>query len=83
MEQALQHNESGLNAFEESSEDHELKYILIRNKALFLERMDRFTEGLQVIQDNWHLIPKVRQNRKHARLLLGSSRNAPPLRTIG
>lgn len=61
MEQALQHNESGLKAFDENSEDHELKYILIRNKALFLERMDRFTEGLQVIQDNWHLIPKIRQ----------------------
>ena len=61
MEEALRFANSGLDAFEKTGENQEIKHILIRNKALYLERMDRLTEGLKVVQDHWHLLSQMKQ----------------------
>ncbi|SDW64312.1 Tetratricopeptide repeat-containing protein [Marininema mesophilum] len=53
MEKALEFANSGLDTFNENAGRNYVKYILIRNKAVFLERLGKFVEGLKVLQDVW------------------------------
>ena len=59
LEGALRFTESGLEAFNEEGERLHNKYTLLRNKAIYLERMGRVAEALKVVQDVWEELPKM------------------------
>ncbi|SFS90627.1 helix-turn-helix domain-containing protein [Marininema halotolerans] len=60
IEKALEFVNSGLAAFRDEEERQYVKFTLIRNKIVFLERLGRLAEGLKVIQDIWDDILKHR-----------------------
>ncbi|SDX38658.1 Tetratricopeptide repeat-containing protein [Marininema mesophilum] len=53
MEKALEFVNSGLDAFYEDDDRQYVKFKLLRNKVIFLERLGKNVEGLKVIQDVW------------------------------
>ncbi|MFC4076317.1 tetratricopeptide repeat protein [Salinithrix halophila] len=59
IEKALEFTESGLDAFQESGGRGYVKYVLLRNKAVYLERLGRVNEGLRVIQEAWDQIDQI------------------------
>ncbi len=59
LEGALRFTESGLDAFNEEGERLHTKYTLLRNKAIYLERMGRLAEALKVVQDVWDELPQI------------------------
>ncbi|SFS62582.1 helix-turn-helix transcriptional regulator [Marininema halotolerans] len=61
IEEALIFTNNGLDAFKEVKERKYVKFSLIRNKAVFLERLDRIVEGLKVIQDIWDSMEQIDQ----------------------
>jgi tetratricopeptide (TPR) repeat protein len=61
LEKALEYTESGIEAFHPEGERPYTIYTLLRNKAIYLERMGRVVEGLKVIEEVWEDLPKIRQ----------------------
>ncbi|MFC4076053.1 helix-turn-helix domain-containing protein [Salinithrix halophila] len=59
MEQALAYTESGIDAFVEDGERLHFKYVLLRNKIVYLERLGRIGEALKVVEDHWESITKI------------------------
>lgn len=60
MDKALDFANSGLKAFDQEGERRYVKYALLRNKIIFLERLGRVVEGLKVIQDVWDQIDEIK-----------------------
>lgn len=61
LEQAITYTNSGLDAFVDEGERIQYKYVLLQNKAMFLEKMGRPVEALKVIQDAWEYLPEIEQ----------------------
>lgn len=59
LQQALQYADSGLDAFCPTGERPWVKYFLLRNKAIYLERLGRIVESLQLVQDVWEELPQI------------------------
>lgn len=59
LQQALQYADSGLDAFCPAGERPWVKYFLLRNKAIYLERLGRIVESLQIVQDIWEELPQI------------------------
>lgn len=59
LRQSLQYADSGLDAFSPAGERPWVKYFLLRNKAIYLERLGRIVESLQLVQDVWEELPQV------------------------
>ncbi|QKG83754.1 helix-turn-helix domain-containing protein [Kroppenstedtia pulmonis] len=53
LQSALQYTNHGLDAFNPEGTRHYVKYLLLRNKAIYLERMGRVVEALQIVQNVW------------------------------
>ncbi|WP_141201662.1 hypothetical protein [Paludifilum halophilum] len=53
LEKALEHTESGIDAFVKNGTNQRLKYVLYRNKAVYLEKMGRINEGMDIVQQIW------------------------------
>lgn len=51
--------ESGLEAFQDNGGREYLKYKLIKNKAIYLERLGRTNEALKIVQDVWGELNRV------------------------
>lgn len=61
LEKALEHTENGLAAFHPDGERPYTIYTLLRNKAIYLERMGRVVEALKVVEQVWEDLPKIKQ----------------------
>lgn len=61
LEGALRFTESALDAFNEEGERLHNKYVFLRNKGIYLERLDRLAEGLKVVQDVWDELPQIKE----------------------
>lgn len=61
LEQAITYTNSGLDAFIDGGERTQYKYVLLQNKAMFLEKMGRPVEALKVVQDAWEHLPEIEQ----------------------
>jgi tetratricopeptide (TPR) repeat protein len=61
LDQALQFVESGLDAFVETGERKFVKYALLINKAVYLERLGRLGEGLNVVMALWENLKDIDQ----------------------
>lgn len=59
LKQALQFTDSGIAAFQNRGDRPQIKYILRRNKAIYLQRLGRFGEAYQVIHDVWDRLPEI------------------------
>ncbi|MFC4076213.1 tetratricopeptide repeat protein [Salinithrix halophila] len=59
LQLALQYTNSGLDAFCHDGERSYIKYILLRNKAIYLERLGRPAEALKIVQDAWDELGNV------------------------
>ncbi|MFC4077212.1 helix-turn-helix domain-containing protein [Salinithrix halophila] len=53
LENALQFIESGIDAFDTERERQYLYYLLTLNKAIFLERLGRLNESMNVVTEVW------------------------------
>lgn len=61
LEQAVTYTDSGLDAIIDEGERTHYRYVLLQNKAMFLEKLGRPVEALKVVQDAWEYIPKIKQ----------------------
>ncbi|MBO2534086.1 MAG: hypothetical protein CW342_14650 [Thermoactinomycetaceae bacterium] len=61
LEKALEYTENGINTFHPDGERPYTIYTLLRNKAIYLERMGRVVEGLKVVEQVWEDLPKIPQ----------------------
>lgn len=59
LEQALQYTESGLHAFQPGNGREYNQYILLCNKAVYLEKLSRIEEANQVVHEVWEDIHKI------------------------
>jgi tetratricopeptide (TPR) repeat protein len=59
IEQALEMTNNGIEAFKDSGDNQHIKYLLYRNKGVYLQRMGRITEGMRLVQDIWDMIPQI------------------------
>ncbi|SMO71189.1 tetratricopeptide repeat protein [Melghirimyces algeriensis] len=58
--QALKYTENGLDAFLEG-ENTTLQYLLKRNQALYLEKLGRLGEAMQVVQEVWEHLHQIEE----------------------
>lgn len=61
MKQALKYTENGLAAFQSGGERPQYESILKRNRAIYLERLGRLGEAMQIVQEAWPQIPEMVQ----------------------
>ena len=61
LEQALKYAESGIASFEDTGERPQIKYLLRRNKAIYLERLGRLGEAMKVVNEAWEWLPQIEQ----------------------
>lgn len=61
IQTALQYTESGLAAFNQEGNNQIVKYLLLRNKAIYLERLGRVVEALKVVQEVWNELDQIKQ----------------------
>ncbi|SEN71802.1 helix-turn-helix domain-containing protein [Lihuaxuella thermophila] len=59
LERALEYTNSGIEAFVDEGENQHIKYLLYRNKGVYLQRLGRVTEGMRLVQDIWDSIPMI------------------------
>src|SRR5690606_14124120 len=59
LEKALHLAEKGIEVFVEEGERTYYKSVLLGNKALYLEHLDRVPEALRVVEDLWDSIPEI------------------------
>ena len=59
MKQALKYTENGLAAFQSGGERPQYESILKRNRAIYLERLGRLGEAMQIVQEAWPQIPEM------------------------
>lgn len=53
LQAALQFTNSALDAFDENGERPENRFVMLRNKAVYLEKLGRINEGMRVVQGAW------------------------------
>ncbi|GGE08300.1 hypothetical protein GCM10011571_06940 [Marinithermofilum abyssi] len=61
LEQALKYTESGIAAFVEDGERKHFIDVLLRNKGIYLERLGRLGEAMQIVQEAWRRLPHIEQ----------------------
>ncbi|SFS43670.1 helix-turn-helix domain-containing protein [Marininema halotolerans] len=61
LDAALKYTEHGLQVFNPKGERTYIKHILMRNKAFYLERMDRVMDGLKVVEEVWEDIDHIKK----------------------
>lgn len=61
LEKALEYTDNGIKAYNPEGERPYTIYTLLRNKAIYLERLGRVVEGLKVIEEIWEDLPKIHQ----------------------
>ncbi|SMO36916.1 helix-turn-helix domain-containing protein [Melghirimyces algeriensis] len=62
LQQAIVYTDSGLGAYNPEGERRYVKYILLRNKAIYLERLGRTIEALKIVQDVWDEIDQIQHS---------------------
>ncbi|SMO69767.1 helix-turn-helix domain-containing protein [Melghirimyces algeriensis] len=60
LEKALEFTNSGLAVFQEEGGRKYVKFVLLRNKVVYLERLGRALEGLNVLQDVWGKMDQIK-----------------------
>ncbi|PTM56948.1 helix-turn-helix domain-containing protein [Desmospora activa] len=53
LESAIQFTNSGIDAYKENGDRSYLRYNLLRNKAIYLERLGHIHEGMRVVEEIW------------------------------
>lgn len=53
LEQAIIYTNNGITSFSDEGENKHIKYLLYRNKGVYLQRLGRVTEGIRLVQDIW------------------------------
>ncbi|PTX64220.1 helix-turn-helix protein [Melghirimyces profundicolus] len=61
INQALKYVESGLDSYIENGERPIFKYLLRRNKAIYLEKLGRLGEAMQIVQEVWDSLWEIEQ----------------------
>ncbi|MFC4077041.1 tetratricopeptide repeat protein [Salinithrix halophila] len=61
LQQAIYYVERGLEAYTPEGGRKVVKYLLLRNKAIYLERLGRIVEALTVVQDVWNELAQIEQ----------------------
>lgn len=61
LKSAVEYTDSGLDAFNPDGQRKIVKYLLLRNKAIYLERLGRVIEALKVVQETWDELPQIEQ----------------------
>ncbi|QKG84182.1 helix-turn-helix domain-containing protein [Kroppenstedtia pulmonis] len=59
IEQALRYTESEIAAFVEGQGREYSQYVALCNKAVYLEKLGRYEEAIQVVNELWEDIPKI------------------------
>ncbi|SMO86577.1 helix-turn-helix domain-containing protein [Melghirimyces algeriensis] len=59
LQKALLFTDSGLDAYDPDGERNHIKYILLRNKSIYLERLGRIAEAFKIVQDVWSNIHRI------------------------
>lgn len=57
--QALTYTNQGLKAWVQEGERIHIRHLLLRNKGVYLQRLGRITEGMQLIKEIWHEVEQV------------------------
>ena len=61
MEKAVYYAEQGLEAYNPDGERKHLKYVLLRNKGIYLERMGRIVQALRIVDKVWPELKNIDQ----------------------
>ncbi|MGF7086562.1 tetratricopeptide (TPR) repeat protein [Kroppenstedtia sanguinis] len=61
LKQALKYAENGLEVFQPGGERPQYEFILKRNRAIYLERLGRLGEAMQIVQEAWPQIHEMIQ----------------------
>ncbi|SMO77473.1 helix-turn-helix transcriptional regulator [Melghirimyces algeriensis] len=67
LEEALSFTENGMEAFVSEGERPHFRFVLLRNKAIYLERLNRFGEALKVVEGAWKELDQI----GHMQVVLG------------
>jgi tetratricopeptide (TPR) repeat protein len=59
LEQAIRYTENGIEAFQPDQGRRYYKYILMTNKAAYLEKAGRYEEALRAVQELWNHLPEI------------------------
>ncbi|MDR6224183.1 tetratricopeptide (TPR) repeat protein [Desmospora profundinema] len=59
LDTALQFTNSALGAFHDNGERQHLRYALLRNKAVFLDKLGNVNAGMRVIEEVWDSLDKT------------------------
>ncbi|SHF02297.1 Tetratricopeptide repeat-containing protein [Seinonella peptonophila] len=59
LEVALHYLEKGLSVLDESKENHKIKWFLLGNKVICMEKLGHFNQALQLVQEIWRYIDEV------------------------
>jgi tetratricopeptide (TPR) repeat protein len=59
LEQALEYTNNGIDTFVKKGENEHIQYLLYRYKGLYLQRLQRITEGMRLIQEIWPSISQM------------------------
>ena len=83
LEKALEYTENGINTFHPDGERPYTIYTLLRNKAIYLERMGRVVEGLKVVEQVWEDLAENPADGNLFEPVLVEGGIAPPQRRPG
>lgn len=61
MDKAVHYTEQGLETFNPEGERKHLKYVLLRNKGIYLERMGRVVQALRIVDEVWPELSSIDQ----------------------
>ncbi|MGI6127933.1 MAG: tetratricopeptide repeat protein [Planifilum sp.] len=61
MDKAVHYVEQGLESFNPDGERKHLKYVLLRNKGIYLERMGRVVQALRIVDEVWPELGSIDQ----------------------
>ncbi|PTM58031.1 helix-turn-helix protein [Desmospora activa DSM 45169] len=59
IDKALQYTDSAISAYAENGERSYIIWSTLRNKAIYLERLGRLTESMNIVQEVWDSLSKI------------------------
>ncbi|QKG84621.1 tetratricopeptide repeat protein [Kroppenstedtia pulmonis] len=65
LEQALQYVDSGLDAFHPEGDRKIIKYILTKNKCIYLERLGQTIPALRIVDHIWDELPLIKKSETY------------------
>lgn len=61
LHEALKQTDKGLQSLSENTEPSDIRYLLYRNKVIYLERLDQVGQALQVVNEIWPEVHRIQE----------------------